>query len=233
MVYKITDKMLTEEVVRYLEQHGDFSGGRWALLEPELSAITSTFALYLELRDFGCLSTELGSNLIHQSSDGHRQLQVATHCHEWFEPAVNRWITAIKTRSLQRIRNAWRVSKIISPSSNPEAQVDPRFVRHSTIGIDVARLISMIRDFWLVLQWPLAPSAVALLTQLLDTISACTTLHSDLIRQKLDDSGYFAKTGPFVLSEDMCVAINDLEYVCQCVINMGNYWFSSPHPVLY
>lgn len=118
MVYKLTDKLLADEVLNYLDHHsGESAGGRWVLLEPELSAITGTFALYLELRDFGCLATQLGANLV-SNTDSHRQLQVATHCHEWFEPAVNRWITAIKSRALQRIRNAWRIGIYDQISNN-------------------------------------------------------------------------------------------------------------------
>lgn len=48
---------------------------------------------------------------------------------------------------------------------------------------------------------------------IIDIFTSSSLYYSDLVQQKLQDSGYYEDTGAFKVSDDMCISVNDLEYV--------------------
>lgn len=48
---------------------------------------------------------------------------------------------------------------------------------------------------------------------IIDIITSSSLYYSDLIQQKLQDSGYYEDQGPYKASDEMCISVNDLEYV--------------------
>lgn len=48
---------------------------------------------------------------------------------------------------------------------------------------------------------------------IIDIITSSSLYYSDLVQQKLQDSGYYEDLGGFKVSDDMCISVNDLEYV--------------------
>lgn len=61
-----------------------------------------------------------------------------------------------------------------------------------------------------------------LLSQLLDTICSAALLFADITYQGLMETGYFDKLGPFKISDEMCIAANNLEYVYNFISLLGN-----------
>ena len=52
-----------------------------------------------------------------------------------------------------------------------------------------------------------------LLLLMSQTISSAALFYADLTHQKLKDQGFYEDKGPYRTADDMCAAINDLEYV--------------------
>lgn len=98
-----------------------------------------------------------------------------------------------------------------------------KLVKHSTSAVDIVSMFCHLRDFWRILQWPKAQS-VELLSQLLDCICSASILYADIIYQGLMETKYFNKVGPFKVSEEMCIAVNNLEYVCKFLSLLGLYF---------
>lgn len=82
-------------------------------------------------------------------------------------------------------------------------------------------MFCQLRDFWRLLQWPKVHS-IHLLSQLLDCICSAALLYADIVYQSLMETKYFDKLGPFRLSDDMCIASNNLEYVYKFISLLGN-----------
>lgn len=131
--------------------------------------------------------------------------QLALQCfHEWFEPAVQRWLAVSKARALNRVRAAISLDRICEGE---------RLVRHSTSSLDIASCFYQLREFWRLLVWPDPETGAHFESQLIEAGCAAATHYGDLIHQALADSGYYEQTGPFRTTDDMCVTVNNLEYV--------------------
>lgn len=96
-----------------------------------------------------------------------------------------------------------------------------KLVKHSSSAVDVVSMFCQLRDFWRLLQWPKAYS-IPLLSQLLDCICSAALLYADIIYQGLMETKYFDRFGPFRLSDEMCIAANNLEYVHKFISLLGS-----------
>uniref|UniRef100_T1GHI7 C2 domain-containing protein n=1 Tax=Megaselia scalaris TaxID=36166 RepID=T1GHI7_MEGSC len=61
--------------------------------------------------------------------------------------------------------------------------------------------------------WPDYNTAPHFEAMLIDAVCSAAMHYSDLIHQALADSGYYEQSGPFRCSDDMCVTVNNLEYI--------------------
>lgn len=162
-------------------------------------ADTRPFELYLVLQEFSHLRQHL--SIMPQPPEKPLALQ---NFHEWFEPALQRWIMVSKARALQRVRASISLDQIVEGE---------RIVRHSTSSVDTASVFYQMREFWRLLNWPDHHSAVHFEAQLIDAACSAAIHYGDLIHQQLADGGYYENQGPFRTSDEMCVTINNLEYV--------------------
>lgn len=124
--------------------------------------------------------------------------------HEWFEPAMERWIMVSKAKALQRIRAAILLDRICEGE---------RIVRHSTSSVDTASCFYQIREFWRIIAWPDTNTYTYYEAQLIEAACAAAMHYGDLIHQALADGGYYEHQGPFRTTDEMCVTVNNLEYV--------------------
>ncbi|XP_025835570.1 BAI1-associated protein 3 [Agrilus planipennis] len=196
VVFKQLDKLISDEIMAFLNQteHPDSAYNRLI------------FAVYLEVKDLASLSQHLPSGGDHKLS--------LVRCHEWFEPTVSHWISLCKSKALQRVRTAIELQK---PCEGE------KLVKHNSSAVDVVVMFCQLRDFWRLLQWPKQHS-VPLLSQLLDVICSAALLYADMVYQSLMETGYFDRTGPFRVTDDMCIASNNLEYVFKFTSLLENYF---------
>lgn len=124
--------------------------------------------------------------------------------YEWFEPAIQRWLSISKAKSLQRIRAAITLDRLCEGD---------RIVRHSTSSVDTASCFYQLREFWRLLAWPEPVSGAHFEAQIIDAACSSAMHYGDLVHQALADKGYYEQTGPFRVSDDMCITVNNLEYV--------------------
>lgn len=187
-----------------------------AVLESDKEpADTRPFELYLVLQEFSLLKQHL--SIMPQPPEKPLALQ---NFHEWFEAALQRWITMSKARALQRVRAAIQLDQICEGE---------RIVRHSTSSVDVASVFYQIREFWKLLNWPDPGSSVHFEAQLIDVACSAAVHYGDLIHQHLADGGYYENQGPFRTTDDMTVTVNNLEYVRRALSEFRPDGHTNPH----
>ncbi|XP_017779059.1 PREDICTED: BAI1-associated protein 3 isoform X2 [Nicrophorus vespilloides] len=196
VVFKQLDKLLADEVIAFLDQ-GDHISVTYTRL---------IFAVYMEVKDLGSFNQ-------HLPSGGDHKL-LLPKCYEWFEPSVSCWLNVCKGKALQRVRASVELQRPC---------VGEKFVKHSTSAVDVVAMFCQLRDFWRLLQWPKAHS-IPLLSQLLDCICSASLLYVDMIYRTLVENAYFERLGPFKLSDEMCISVNNIEYVFKFISLLENYF---------
>ena len=94
---------------------------------------------------------------------------------------------------------------------NKEITVE-KCVKHSTSTVDLVTTFCHLRDFWHLLHWPKSQS-IQSVSQLLDLICSASILYADHVCRELTNSGYFDVKSAVQLSTEMCISVNNLEYV--------------------
>ncbi|XP_030373043.1 BAI1-associated protein 3 [Scaptodrosophila lebanonensis] len=204
IIYKQYDAMVGDEVYTRMAA-GQVPGVRmslaqYAVLEGEAEPIdTKPFELFLALQEFCQLKRHLSA----QPQPPEKPLALS-NSHEWFIPTFERWMMMSKAKALQRIRAAIRMDAICEGE---------RIVRYSSSSVDTASTLLNIKEFWKVINWPDEDTAIMLESQLIDVVCSAAMHYCDLIHTALADSGYYEQQGPFRCSDDMCVTVNNVEYV--------------------
>ncbi|XP_037880919.1 BAI1-associated protein 3 [Glossina fuscipes] len=204
IIYKQFDAMIGDEVYSRMEL-GQVPGVRlnlahYTVLEGESDSIdVKPFDLFLALQEFSQLKRFLSA----QPQPPEKPLALAQY-HLWFIPTFERWMMVSKAKALQRIRAAIRLDAICEGD---------RVVRYSSSSVDTASVLVNIREFWKNMMWPDEETGIMLESQLVDVVCATAMHYCDLIHTALADSGYYEQQGPFRCSDDMCVTVNNLEYV--------------------
>ncbi|CAH1171241.1 unnamed protein product [Phaedon cochleariae] len=196
VVFKQLDHLISDEVISFLNQNE----------HPDAAYNRLIFSVYLEVKDLATFNQ-------HLPMGGDHKLMLP-RCHEWFEPSVSCWLNVCKGKALQRVRTAVDIQK---PCEGD------KLVKHSSSAVDVVTMFCQLRDFWRLLQWPKTHSAL-LLSQLLDCVCSAALLYADITYQGLMETGYFDRLGPFRVSDEMCIAANNLEYVYKFVSLLENYF---------
>ncbi|XP_002012102.3 BAI1-associated protein 3 [Drosophila mojavensis] len=204
IIYKQYDAMIGEEVYTRMAA-GQVPGIRinlsqYAVLEGDAEPVdTKPFELFLALQEFCQLKRHLSA----QPQPPEKPLALS-NSHEWFIPTFERWMMVSKAKALQRIRAAIRMDAICEGE---------RIVRYSSSSVDTASTLLNIKEFWKVINWPDEDTAIMLEAQLIDVVCSAAMHYCDLIHTTLADSGYYEQQGPFRCSDDMCVTVNNVEYV--------------------
>jgi BAI1-associated protein 3 len=124
--------------------------------------------------------------------------------HLWFEQIIQLWIAVSKSKALNRVRTAISMDEICEGE---------KIVRHSTSSVDAASCIYQIKEFWRLLAWPDNNTGIHFEAQLIDSAGSAALHYSDLVHQSLIDSGFYEQQGPFRITDELCVSVNNLEYV--------------------
>lgn len=196
--------MIGDEVYHRMES-GQVPGVRlnlshYTVLEGDTESLDiKPFELFLALQEFCQLKRFLSA----QPQPPEKPLALG-RCHEWFIPVFERWMMISKAKALQRIRAAIRLDAICEGE---------RVVRYSSSSVDTASTLVNIKEFWKIISWPDEETGAILESQLIDVVCATAMHYCDLIHTALADSGYYEIQGPFRCSDDMCVTVNNLEYV--------------------
>jgi BAI1-associated protein 3 len=201
---------LADEVAMRMET-GQIAGAptnQYAVLEGREQIDTRPFELYFALQEFSILKQHLSV----QPQPPEKALGIQNY-HLWFEAIIQLWIAVSKNKALNRVRTAVTMDEICEGE---------KIVRHSTSSVDIASVVYQLKEFWRLLAWPDESTAMHLEAQFIDA-ACCTSLqYCDLIHQNLIDSGYYEQQGPFRISDELCVSVNNLEYVRRALSEFRN-----------
>ncbi|XP_067211831.1 BAI1-associated protein 3 isoform X3 [Linepithema humile] len=178
------------------------------VLPPGAEIGTPIFELYLALQDFVTMKDNL------PQSD-HKTLAICKY-HEWFRPAIDKWLDLAKLKAIQRVRRAAELDRICTGEY---------FVKHCTSAIDATACFYQIKEFWKKLAWPDQVGSYNFVLKVVDAICSSAAYYAEITHQKLADSGYYEEHTPYKTTDEviaqMCVAINGLEYVRRWLLTLG------------
>ncbi|XP_020709879.1 BAI1-associated protein 3 isoform X2 [Athalia rosae] len=221
-VYKQLEKLLAEHVATHMENisevHNELGARVTAaclqlhgqgrdedyVLPPGAEIGTPIFELYLALQEFVNMKD-------HLPQSDHKNLAICTY-YQWFEPAVDKWLDLAKLKAMQRIRRAADLDRICTGEL---------IVKHCTSAVDATACFYQIKEFWKQLAWPDLPGSYNFVLKIIDAICSAATYYAELTHQKLADSGYYEELIPYKTTDEMCVAINGLEYVRRWLLSLG------------
>ncbi|KAG7211433.1 hypothetical protein KM043_010720 [Ampulex compressa] len=221
-VYKQLEKLLAEHVAKHMENTSEMQNELGArvttaclqihgqnrdeqyVLPPGAEIGTPIFELYLALQDF----VNMKENL--PQSD-HKTLAICKY-YEWFRPAVDKWLDLAKLKAIQRVRRAAELDRMCTGDY---------IVKHCTSAIDATACFYQIKEFWKKLAWPDQPGSYNFVLKVVDAICSSAAYYAEITHQKLADSGYYEEQTPYKTTDEMCVAINGLEYVRRWLQDLG------------
>ncbi|XP_076366193.1 BAI1-associated protein 3-like isoform X2 [Tachypleus tridentatus] len=157
---------------------------------------TAMFELYLNLQEFVRFRDKLPQN--------ERTQLVISNYHLWFSDVIDQWFTVAKVKARQRIKKALELDKI---------QCVDNLVKYSTSAVDTVTCFSQIKQFWFQLSWPDLAGSYPFIIKLLQDICSGAEFYANLCHQNLVDSGYYDEEGPFDVTEQLCITINNIEHV--------------------
>ncbi|XP_015609061.1 BAI1-associated protein 3 isoform X2 [Cephus cinctus] len=221
-VYKQLDKLLAEHVAKHMENTSEMHNELGArvtaaclqlhgqdrdeeyILPPGAEIGTPIFELYLALQEFVNMKD-------HLPQSDHKTLAICTY-YQWFEPAVDKWLDLAKLKAMQRIRRSAELNRICTGEL---------IVKHCTSAVDATACFYQIKEFWKQLAWPDVPGSYNFVLKIIDAICSSAAYYAELTHQKLADGGYYEDQTPYKTTDEMCVAINGLEYVRRWLLNLG------------
>lgn len=213
----ILSSKLADEISARMET-GKIPGAptnQYAVLEGTEVLDTRLFELYLLLQEFSVLKQHL--SVIPQPPEKPLGIQ---NYHLWFESIIQLWIAVSKNKALSRVRTAIAMDEICQGA---------RIVRHSTSAVDTASCIYQMKEFWRLLAWPDKNTGLHYEALLIDAVGSVALHYSDLIHQSLIDSGYYEQLGPFRVSDELCMSVNNLEYVRRALSEFSSVEYNQQH----
>ncbi|XP_043486497.1 BAI1-associated protein 3 isoform X1 [Polistes fuscatus] len=222
IVYKQLEKLLAEHVTKHMENtseiqnelgarvttaclqiHGQNSDVDY-VLPPGAEIGTPIFEFYLALQNFVSMKEKLP--LSDQKS------LIICKYYELFRPAVDKWLDLAKLKAVQRIRRATELDRICTGDF---------IVKHCTSAIDATACFYQIKEFWKKLEWPDLVGSYSFVSKVIDAICTPANYYAEIIHQKLTESGYYDDQTPYKTTDEMCVALNGLEYVRRWLLDLG------------
>ncbi|XP_033118451.1 BAI1-associated protein 3-like isoform X2 [Anneissia japonica] len=212
IAYKSFDSLLGEEVIDLMKGVNERLKSK-ATDSTDIS--TFLFELYLALKDF------LTFRMYLNKSDA--EALVLANYHKFFKRAVQNWLSLAYAKAKQRIEKAVELDQV--------RQVDA-MVKHSSSAVDVACCFGQIREFYSKLNWPDVEESYVFVTKITDDICQAAMFYADIIHQKLISKGYYDEEGQFDVTDQLCIAINNIEQVRRSLgvlpksLNWDKLWLS-------
>ncbi|CAK8687755.1 unnamed protein product [Clavelina lepadiformis] len=155
---------------------------------------SSLFHLYVKIREI----IEASGGKISLSSSSTSQYQ------DWFRPALLRWLQMSRNRTRRLMTKAVELDSV--------TRLDD-IVKHTSSAVDTIGCLTGVVTFWSNLQWPDPVDAYTIALRLTDDMASSIESYADLIHRKLSSVGFFDDEGQFDVTEELCLALNNLQYV--------------------
>ncbi|XP_075558268.1 BAI1-associated protein 3-like isoform X2 [Dermacentor variabilis] len=200
VVYKQLEKLagaeLPAKVQEVCGQVNAIDSAAQELSQEHISMGAALFELYMALQEF----VRFREHIPHEDWP---QLTMLNY-HLWFADSVQGWFAVAKVKARQRIRKALELDRIKCIDS---------YVQHSTSAVDTTTCFNQIKQFWRQLAWPDLKGSYPFVFKILEAVCDGAMFYANLCHQKLLNAGYYDEEGQFDVSEEVCIVINNMEYV--------------------
>ncbi|KAL1417597.1 hypothetical protein MTO96_006151 [Rhipicephalus appendiculatus] len=203
VVYKQLEKLagaeLPAKVQEVCGQVNAIDSAAQELSQEHISMGAALFELYMALQEFVRFRE-------HIPQEDWPQLTMLNF-HLWFADSVQGWFAVAKVKARQRIRKALELDRIKCIDS---------YVQHSTSAVDTTTCFGQIKQFWRQLAWPDLKGSYPF------AVCDGAMFYANLCHQKLLNAGYYDEEGQFDVSEEVCIVINNMEYVRRALKPLHN-----------
>ncbi|XP_049523887.1 BAI1-associated protein 3-like [Dermacentor silvarum] len=193
---KLTGAELPAKVQEVCGQVNAIDSAAQELSQEHISMGAALFELYMALQEF----VRFREHIPHEDWP---QLTMLNF-HLWFSDSVQGWFAVAKVKARQRIRKALELDRIKCIDS---------YVQHSTSAVDTTTCFNQIKQFWRQLAWPDLKGSYPFVFKILEAVCDGAMFYANLCHQKLLNAGYYDEEGQFDVSEEVCIVINNMEYV--------------------
>ncbi|XP_077489968.1 BAI1-associated protein 3-like isoform X10 [Amblyomma americanum] len=209
VVYKQLEKLagaeLPAKVQEVCGQVNAIDSAAQDLSQEHISMGAALFELYMALQEFVRFRE-------HIPQEDWAQLTMQNY-HLWFADSVQGWFAVAKVKARQRIRKALELDRIKCIDS---------YVQHSTSAVDTTTCFGQIKQFWRQLAWPDLKGSYPFVFKILEAVCDGAMFYANLCHQKLLNAGYYDEEGQFDVSEEVCIVINNMEYVRRALKPLHN-----------
>merc|ERR1719491_975166 len=142
-----------------------------------------------------------------------RSLQFSSSYHDWFMPPFAAWLAVVSEQLPLRVSKAVECEKLVSSILHQD-------LKHSTSCRDVTSSFYHIKDLWNQMGWQEVHNNRSLLAASVDIICKNSTLYTDMVLKNHAELELYSDEKGFMISEKFCIAMNNIEHVCQCVMTV-------------
>ncbi|KAH8384033.1 hypothetical protein KR009_011796 [Drosophila setifemur] len=157
---------------------------------------TTLFEVYLILKRY----VQLGESLCSES------LELANF-YPWFERGVTHWLDISIIKALNRIQKAIDLDQLKAVDET---------VKYSSSAVDTLSIFYQIKIFWQQLDWPEVEGSYIFVAKIINDLCRCCIFYAQQMSRRVENiSGIGDNNKMFVLSQEWCIAINNMEYIRQ------------------
>lgn len=168
--------------------------------ETEMGAGIKLFEIYMALQKF----VVFGRDVLSIDCD---HLAISNY-YRWFYEGVAQWLEIALYKALQRIEKAVELDDFVPLDDT---------VKISSSAVDTLTIFYQVKVFWQQLNWPDIEGRYTFIAKMIDDICRCNVFYSEKMSQRVSKI-CLIRTGHddfFEISNEWCVAINNIEHVCQ------------------
>ncbi|KAL7740193.1 hypothetical protein ACLKA6_003899 [Drosophila palustris] len=158
---------------------------------------TTLFEAYLVLKRYNTLGQSLCPN----------DKLLMTDFYQWFERGVTHWLDISVIKALNRIQKAIDLDQLHAVDET---------VKYSSSAVDTLAIFYQIKIFWQQLDWPEIEGSYTFVAKIVNDICRCCVFYAQRMSRRVENITNIGEDGDmFILSEEWCLAINNMDYIRQ------------------
>ncbi|THD28058.1 hypothetical protein D915_001132 [Fasciola hepatica] len=148
----------------------------------------------------------------------------------WFEPVLSDWVSRCSSTLLWLIEKALQTDNITSTGIHHFGKTMTRKNTGTTSSIDVSdepvlsesakislRALNNALHIWKLCDWPDPATRAVYASVVVQAVCEAALLYVKMLHEKLRLKGYCDEQGQFDISYQLCIGLNNLDSVIQCV----------------
>ncbi|XP_065722259.2 protein unc-13 homolog 4B isoform X3 [Drosophila suzukii] len=157
---------------------------------------TTLFEVYLILKRY----VALGESLCSESLE-------LGNFYPWFERGVTHWLDISIIKALSRIQKAIDLDQLKAVDET---------VKYSSSAVDTLSIFYQIKIFWQQLDWPEVEGSYIFVAKIVNDLCRCCIFYAQQMSRRVENIFIVDDNNKnFILSEEWCIAINNMDYIRQ------------------